>query len=452
MSHNVAFLFDDVDRRPSGGSVHPTETRPFFPPLRLRPKMTPLRFLLKTAELLVDWRWWCGLQSKIIERDLPPVALVTVLVPAHNEEDRIAETIDSLLTQPNLHSVVVINDGSKDATGEIADRYARAYPDIIQVIHREKPSGHKAGALNTALRSGLPMAECVAVIDGDTILHEGAFARMLVHFFDPKIGGVGARVVSGTLLEEVSFAYRAKDGENTIGHWLAKPAQCHVGALLVSAGCCTILRKEVFDLIGYFKEGTSAEDMELSWRVSTICDLAYEPSAICYSAEPPTVGVYVRQRVRWTTGFLECYKMHVMEGRMRTQNFRLWLIANHMFMMGLVGIPLLIVLMVTGNHAALSTLLQWLGIEPDETKIWMLSIASLLVLTILAITVTLFLGARSVAKQEDKRLDVRRVLKNIFPTFIGSFIVQGVFLYCCWRVFFTTPQATSWGSGNKRGE
>ncbi len=70
--------------------------------------------------------------------------LLTVTVPCYNSQDYMANCLDSLVAGGDRVEVIVINDGSKDNTGAIADSYAEKYPNIVRVIHQEN-GGHGEG-------------------------------------------------------------------------------------------------------------------------------------------------------------------------------------------------------------------------------------------------------------------------------------------------------------------
>jgi len=70
--------------------------------------------------------------------------LLTITVPCYNSEDYLASCLDSLVVGGDRVEVIVINDGSKDNTGAIAEEYAQRYPNIIRVIHQEN-GGHGEG-------------------------------------------------------------------------------------------------------------------------------------------------------------------------------------------------------------------------------------------------------------------------------------------------------------------
>ena len=55
--------------------------------------------------------------------------LLTVTVPCYNSQDYMEKCIQSLLPGGNRVEIIIIDDGSKDNTGKIADEYARKFPD-----------------------------------------------------------------------------------------------------------------------------------------------------------------------------------------------------------------------------------------------------------------------------------------------------------------------------------
>ena len=70
--------------------------------------------------------------------------LLTVTVPCYNSESYMRGCVDSLLAGGERVEIIIINDGSTDSTGAIADEYAAAYPNIVKVVHQEN-GGHGEG-------------------------------------------------------------------------------------------------------------------------------------------------------------------------------------------------------------------------------------------------------------------------------------------------------------------
>jgi len=89
--------------------------------------------------------------------------LLTITVPCYNSQDYMENCINSLLTGGDRVEIIIIDDGSKDNTGRIADEYASRYPDIVRVVHQEN-GGHGEG-----INQGLKHATGVyfKVVDSD---------------------------------------------------------------------------------------------------------------------------------------------------------------------------------------------------------------------------------------------------------------------------------------------
>jgi peptidoglycan/xylan/chitin deacetylase (PgdA/CDA1 family)/spore germination protein YaaH len=121
---------------------------------------------------------------------------VAVLIPAYNEETVIVRTIRSVLNSDyeNLH-IIVIDDGSTDATAETARQAYAAEISAGRVQVLTKPNGGKAAALNYALDR---LTEEIYVgIDADTVIAPDAISKLIPHFQDPSIGAVAGNAKVG---------------------------------------------------------------------------------------------------------------------------------------------------------------------------------------------------------------------------------------------------------------
>lgn len=100
---------------------------------------------------------------------------ITFTVPCYNSEEYMERCIDSLLTADERAEIIIVDDGSTDRTGEIADNYARNYPEIVRVIH-QKNGGHGAG-----VNAGLEHAtgRYFKVVDSDDWLDEEELQKLL---------------------------------------------------------------------------------------------------------------------------------------------------------------------------------------------------------------------------------------------------------------------------------
>lgn len=101
--------------------------------------------------------------------------LLSVIIPCYNSQDYMERAIRSALPGNKDIEILIVDDGSRDATGEIADRYAEQYPHSCIAIHKEN-GGH-----GDAILSGLSRATgiYVDVLDSDDWLDQDAFLKML---------------------------------------------------------------------------------------------------------------------------------------------------------------------------------------------------------------------------------------------------------------------------------
>lgn len=89
--------------------------------------------------------------------------LLTVTVPCYNSQDYMRNCIESLLPGGDRVEIIIIDDGSVDNTGAIADDYAAKYPNIVKVVHQEN-GGHGEG-INQGLRHAT--GKYFKVVDSD---------------------------------------------------------------------------------------------------------------------------------------------------------------------------------------------------------------------------------------------------------------------------------------------
>lgn len=101
--------------------------------------------------------------------------LLSVAVPCYNSEAYMAHAIESLLAGGEDIEILIVNDGSKDRTAEIAEEYARKYPTIVRAIHQE--NGGHGEAVNTGLRNAAGLY--YKVVDSDDWVDAEALHKIL---------------------------------------------------------------------------------------------------------------------------------------------------------------------------------------------------------------------------------------------------------------------------------
>lgn len=101
--------------------------------------------------------------------------LLTIAVPCYNSQDYMEKCISSLVIGGEEVEVIIVNDGSKDNTAEIADRLAAKYPGIVKAVHQ--PNKGHGGAVNTELENATGMF--FKVVDSDDKVKASAYKSIL---------------------------------------------------------------------------------------------------------------------------------------------------------------------------------------------------------------------------------------------------------------------------------
>lgn len=271
----------------------------------------------------------------------PPVS---ILVPAYNEQATIVASLRSLL---QLHypeyEVVVINDGSRDATLEVLRREfaMQPFPEAYRVrlpsaairgIYRstlypnlrliDKDNGGKADALNAGINGAQYPLFCS--VDADSILQRDSLTRVAQPFLeDPGIvaaGGTvrianGCRVEGGFLTRTAlpdSWLALVQIVEYLRAFLFGRLGWSPLNALLIVSGAFALFRKEAVVEAGGYRTDTVGEDMELVVRLHRTrrtagkpCRIVFLPDPVCWTEAPEDLGTLRRQRIRWQRGLGE---------------------------------------------------------------------------------------------------------------------------------------------------
>lgn len=190
-------------------------------------------------------------------------AKITVIIPAYNIEDLLGRCIESVVSQDypkELLEIIVVDDGSTDSTGRIADEYADKYQNVT-ALHKE--NGGSSSARNLGLKHAT--GEYIGFVDSDDFVDKRMFGSLVdaAKRYDADMVQVSRDEIAedGSMLPDVLTPPK--------GETVVTPAE-HIRTLLMHTGdasfCTKITRRAVLGDDLRFPEGELNEDFHLMIR------------------------------------------------------------------------------------------------------------------------------------------------------------------------------------------
>ena len=230
--------------------------------------------------------------------------LVSIIVPAYNEEVNAIRTVNSLLAQdyPQLE-IIFVDDGSKDNTYKNVDDY---FKTNFKVNVFTKSNGGKASALNFGIQKS--RADFVVCIDADTQLKTDAVTELMKKFETDNIAAVAGNVKVGN---QVNMITRWQSIEYVTSQNFDRRAFDLLNCITVVPGAIGAFRKDAILIAGGFTTDTLAEDCDLTMRLHKQGYIIRNcTSAISYTEAPETFRQFLKQRFRWSFGVMQCFWKH----------------------------------------------------------------------------------------------------------------------------------------------
>jgi cellulose synthase/poly-beta-1,6-N-acetylglucosamine synthase-like glycosyltransferase len=269
---------------------------------------------------------------------------VSLIVPAHNEEQTITATLRSLLQleYPSFE-IVCVNDGSSDSTLRIlkevfqleetvqaprctlgskkisAVYVSKKYANLRVV---DKENGGKADALNAGI--SFSNFEHVSCIDADTILQRDSLSEIVRPFLDDPmtvaVGGTvrianGCEVRDGHIITKglpSSLLVKIQTLEYLRAFLFGAVGWAKLNALLNISGAFGLFKRQALIDVGGYHTDTVAEDMDLILRIHAYYRLRKLPyrvhflaDPICWTQAPEDLVTLKNQRLRWHRGLAE---------------------------------------------------------------------------------------------------------------------------------------------------
>ena len=238
----------------------------------------------------------------VINENFKP--FVTVMIPAHNEESVITNTVENILKMdyPNFE-VIVIDDRSSDNTASVIKDLEAKHEQVRALIREKDAFPGKSAVLNDALK--MAHGEAILVFDADATV-EPDFLNKLVPNLEPAdVGAVQARKIIRN--KDVNFLTRCQNNEYTFDTYLQVSRDAIKGAVELRGNGELIKRQALEDIDGW-NNYTITDDLDMSTRLHIKgWDVRFCPDACVYEEGIVYVFPLFRQRRRWLEGTIRRY-------------------------------------------------------------------------------------------------------------------------------------------------
>ncbi|PIY60333.1 hypothetical protein COY95_02310, partial [Candidatus Woesearchaeota archaeon CG_4_10_14_0_8_um_filter_47_5] len=228
---------------------------------------------------------------------------LSIIIPAHNEGPFLQECITSVLGADftGTKEVLVVDDGSSDNTYTIAHSFKKQGVRTIRTRH----SG-KSASMNLALAHA--RGELIAIIDGDSIIHQDALSEMAKAFRNPVVVGACGVV-------------KVKNRKTPLGVWLhlellynslIRSLSAKVNANITTPGPLSMYRKKELDALGGFSTEGFSEDQDIAIRlIRAGHHIDFVDTAVAETNMPLTPKEFLRQRTRYARGAVNILRRHL---------------------------------------------------------------------------------------------------------------------------------------------
>ncbi|MEK7144669.1 MAG: glycosyltransferase [Patescibacteria group bacterium] len=223
---------------------------------------------------------------------------VAIIVPCWNEEKTVAATCESLLAlqyPKNKLEIILVDDGSTDTTAHVMQQFVQ-YPGV-KIITKEN------GGKHTALNAGIAatQAEFIGCLDADSFVEPDALHEIIPCFTDEKVAAVTAAM---SVHQPKGILQNMQHAEYIFGITM-RHSMSSINGLYVTPGPFSFYRHSVIKELGGFRYGHQTEDMEMALRIQRAgYKIENAVRARVYTKTPSTLATLIKQRTRWTSGFL----------------------------------------------------------------------------------------------------------------------------------------------------
>jgi len=243
------------------------------------------------------------LETKSSRKKIDSWPSVTVIVPAHNEENVIERCIEALLeVDYPKKEIIVVDDGSIDLTYDMATKFEKRN---VKVFRRPRAGG-KSAALNTGIL--FAKGEIIVTCDADSLISRRALRMIMRRFEDPMVSAVAGNV---EILNRTNLVTKCQALEYIINENIYRRVFDIFGVVPVVPGPLAAFRKSALKEIGFYDRDTITEDFDITVKVLKTGKVVQALSdAYVYTEAPTTWKDFYKQRIRWNKGTFQTLIKH----------------------------------------------------------------------------------------------------------------------------------------------
>ncbi len=257
----------------------------------------------------------------------PITTPATVVVPAYNERECIANTVLSLAASDHPIEIIVVDDGSTDGTADVVESLGLPGVRVIR-----QPNSGKSAALNNGVAHA--SHELIVMMDGDTVFEPSTVAELIKPFADPRVGAVAGNAKVGNRDRLIG---RWQHIEYVMGFNLDRRMYDLLRCMPTIPGAVGAFRRKALVQAGMMSDDTLAEDTDITMALHRAgWNVVYQEHARAWTEAPNSIGQLWRQRYRWSYGTLQAMWKHRHSAVER----------GHSGRFGRVGLPLVVVFQV----------------------------------------------------------------------------------------------------------
>ena len=239
---------------------------------------------------------------QIINPDYKP--FVSVLIPAHNEESVINNTVENILNMDYENfEVIVIDDRSTDNTANVIKALENKYTKVTALIRTQDAFPGKSAVLNDAYK--IAKGEAILVFDADATVDADFLSKLIPHLEPADVGAVQARKIIRN--KNQNLLTRCQNNEYTMDAHFQATRDSVKGAVELR-GNGELIKRQALDSINGWNNYTIVDDLDMSTRLHIKgWDIRFCLDAVVYEEGIAYIKPLFRQRRRWLEGTIRRY-------------------------------------------------------------------------------------------------------------------------------------------------